>query len=490
MKKKSKTVHPEWATKYRTPGTELRLIRGNYYLYGYKTIYDKEMKRPRKVSGKIIGTITQKEGLVLSEKRQLEKSIIDPLLVGIKCKEYGMSYLVSNKLEVFSKALETSFGDIYTSILAIAYCRFIYRCPLKNIPFRLAQSSLLEMLRLEQFNEKQSSYVLKKVGGMQQQMLSYMKTFIHKGEYMLIDATNILSNSNHISLSHKGYSSSLNFDAQFNLLYIYSADSHMPVYYRLLPGNIREVKAFKNSLIEAGLKKAVVIADKGFYSQNNITLLEQEKLQYVIPLKRDNNLVNYDALLQNTFKQDNSYFEHESRVIWYRQYKTDSKRQLFVYLDETLRLKEDNDYLKRIKTHPESYTMEGYHLKRNTFGTIALLTNIKNPTAENTYQIYKSRMSIEVMFDGMKNVLEADHTYMQDEQTLQGWMFINHIALQWYQHLYIELKEKGLLKKYSVNDYIQLLTDVKKIKINDKWYFSEITSYTQKLVQKIGIEFN
>jgi hypothetical protein len=75
----------------------------------------------------------------------------------------------------------------------------------------------------------------------------------------------------------------------------------------------------------------------------------------------------------------------------------------------------------------------------------------------------------------------------QDEQTLQGWMFVNHITLQWYQHLYIELKTKGLLKKYSVNDYIQLLTDLKKLKINNTWHFNEITSQTGKLIGKLGI---
>lgn len=54
------------------------------------------------------------------------------------------------------------------------------------------------------------------------------------------------------------------------------------------------------------------------------------------------------------------------------------------------------------------------------------------------------------MFDGMKNVLEADHTYMQNEQTLQGWMFINHITLQ--------------------------------------WYLNEFTSHTQKLIDKLAIK--
>lgn len=55
-------------------------------------------------------------------------------------------------------------------------------------------------------------------------------------------------------------------------------------------------------------------------------------------------------------------------------------------------------------------------------------------------------------------------------------MFINHLTLQWYQHLYIELKKKNLLKSYSVNNYVQMLTYLKKIKINGAWYFSEITN--------------
>ena len=99
-------------------------------------------------------------------------------------------------------------------------------------------------------------------------------------------------------------------------------------------------------------------------------------------------------------------------------------------------------------------------------------------------------MAIEIMFDGMKNILDADHTYMQNEQTLQGWMFVNHITLQWYQHLYIELKTKNLLKKISVNDYIQLLTDVKKVLINDTWHLNEFTNDTKKLIEKLKIKYN
>jgi hypothetical protein len=51
---KKGTGHPAWATRHRDKGMELRLINGKYYLYEYKTIYDKEKKRPKKISGGLI----------------------------------------------------------------------------------------------------------------------------------------------------------------------------------------------------------------------------------------------------------------------------------------------------------------------------------------------------------------------------------------------------------------------------------------------------
>jgi hypothetical protein len=87
--------------------------------------------------------------------------------------------------------------------------------------------------------------------------------------------------------------------------------------------------------------------------------------------------------------------------------------------DEQLRIREETDYLSRIKTHPEKYSIQEHHIRKDRFGIIAMLP-VLDENKEGTYETYKSRMSIEVMFDSMKNVLEADHTYMQNEQTLQG----------------------------------------------------------------------
>ncbi|MDD4429460.1 MAG: transposase [Paludibacter sp.] len=478
--------HPEWALAHKKPGTELRLIRGRYYLYEYRTVYDKEKKGPRKISGKLLGSITQEEGFVASGKRKLEVEAVQALQAKPVCLEYGVSHMVANVLKPYVEQLKISFPHHWKILLAIAYCRFVYRCPLKNMPFRLSQSFLPDLISLRHFNDKTASQVLHEVGGMHSQQLAYMKSFLSKGEYLLMDATHVFSNSERITLSHKGYNSQMNFDPQFNLLYLYSSKTHMPVYYRILPGNIREVRAFKNCLLEVGLKKAVIVADKGFYSKKNVDLLREERLRFVLPLKRDNSLIDYSLITNNTFKEEDQFFNHEGRIIWYQEYTWD-RMSLFIYLDESLRLSEERDYLTRIATHPESYTLEEYHRKKDSFGTLVLLTNLKDQTGEEVYQTYKSRMSIEVMFDGMKNVLDADHTYMQDEQTLHGWMFANHITLQWYQHLYMDLKTNGFLNKYSVNDYIQLMTDLKKIRINNAWHPNEVTSQTLKMVRKLGI---
>ena len=48
------------------------------------------------------------------------------------------------------------------------------------------------------------------------------------------------------------------------------------------------------------------------------------------------------------------------------------------------------------------------------------------------YLQYKSRNNAETLFDGMKNNLHADKTYKKNEEAINGWMFLNNTALQFY----------------------------------------------------------
>ena len=311
---------------------------------------------------------------------------------------------------------------------------------------------------------------------------AYMKSFIVPNDYVMVDMTNMFSSSAKISYVKEGYNSDMVFDTQFNLMYIYSPKLQQPVFYKLLNGNIREVTGFKNCLKESGIESAIIVADKGFYSKENLIELQKNNFQYIIPLRRDSLLINYELF----DAQKNEYIEYNKRFIWTNQYKADGHR-IFIYKDEKLKVEEQNDYLKRIESKLEGYTRAGFNKKINEFGTMAIATNIKGINNYDAYTTYKSRNEIELMFDGVKNILNADKTYMQNDDKLNGWMFVNHIAMQWYYIIFAMLKSENLLSKYSVQDFVRHLYELKKVNINNQWHKEPATKLTLNLFEKLKI---
>ena len=61
-------TYPEWVEKYRAAGKEIKQIHGRYYLYERKTVWDKDKKQPKKISGVYLGRITE-NGLLPPKKR-------------------------------------------------------------------------------------------------------------------------------------------------------------------------------------------------------------------------------------------------------------------------------------------------------------------------------------------------------------------------------------------------------------------------------------
>ena len=59
--------HPEWALKFKTKKTELRNIKGRYYLYRISSKYDKERKVTKKITHEMLGRITENGGFILKK---------------------------------------------------------------------------------------------------------------------------------------------------------------------------------------------------------------------------------------------------------------------------------------------------------------------------------------------------------------------------------------------------------------------------------------
>jgi transposase len=243
---------------------------------------------------------------------------------------------------------------------------------------------------------------------------------------VLMDATDIVLQSTHIPLAQKGYNSDMNFQPQFVLLYLYDANSLKPLYYRLLPGNIREISAMRNTIKISGMEQCVYIADKGFFSELNVSELERMNMQFIIPLKRDNTLIPYPSLVN--IEQTENYFDFAERFIFYADTVKDKSRNINLFLDGKLKEKEKTDYLRRIKSLPENYSKSKFNEKLKTMGTLSIIHNT-DMSAREVYYEYKTRGEIEQFFDHLKNTLDASTSSMQREESLNGWMFINHLSM-------------------------------------------------------------
>jgi len=256
--------------------------------------------------------------------------------------------------------------------------------------------------------------------------------------------------------------------------------------------------------------KVVFIADKGFFSAENIQMMNEEKLSYIIPLHRNNSLIDFSPLEKSNFKKDLNYFIFQDRVIWYYAYQNGAYKMI-TFLDEALRIKEEKDYLSRMETYPETHSRKGFDEKLHRFGTLTIVYDMENQTDINAketnvkkskrkkpkkeksfeqivYESYKQRNDVEVMFDSYKNYLDADATYMQDRHVLEGWLFANFIAMIAYYKLYVRLQQAELLAKFSPKDIIELSKAIYKMKIRGIWKMSEMTKKNQQLFEKIQID--
>ena len=476
--------HPDWALAFKRAGTELRLIHGRYYLYEVTSKWNPQKKRSMKITGKLLGSITEKEGFIESDKERLRRQQLK--VERIKVKEYGITSTIGVLFGDTVNTLKQYFPNSWQRILCLAYGRLVHRSPLKNMAFHYSASYLSEQYCGIDLSSKSLKFFLRELGEDRQRIVAFCRTFKISEDCILFDGTDIFSHSEHMDLPKFNRTKLGTYDDMINLMYVFSVKLQQPVYYRLLPGNIKDISAFKLCLQESGVKDAIIVMDKGFSSQSNIEELEKNGLQFIIPLQRNNALINYEKIQGGGKSHFDGYFKHEGRYIWYYTTTLDANKSVIVFLDDELRNQEQKDYLDRIENKVLDYSVDKFHEKQHRLGTIAIIQNTGKPPC-NVFADYKTRGDVETMIDALKNILEADRTYMQNEQALEGWMFINLIALKWYYTILNLLKKKGLNKKYSPMDFLLFLCEIKKVKINNLWFDAETTKKTRDLLQSLNI---
>lgn len=413
----------------------------------------------------------------------------------VDIRDYGVFKLFSHLLKDEMTALRTFFPDKECDLLfCFSMYRWAHNSPIKRVSEYYRKDFCAQEFGQATISDKAISSALKFFGEQRVRVVQWMTSLLGEwaqehAQYVMMDSTHVQCKSDLMGINARGYNPDFNFDRQIRLMYLFSAQWKSPVYYRLINGNIPDSKSMALCLEEMKMKNVIYIADRGFYSKQNISRMKELGLQYIVPLQRNSKLIDYKPLKRADFKKKLNYFIYNKRVIWCYTYQIDGE-PIITFLDESLRAREESDYAERVGSHPESYTKEKFLNKLTTFGTLTFTYHTeKEMSLEEIYCAYKQRNEIETMFDSYKNFLSADAMHMQDRYVTEGWLLANFLAMRAYQKLFARLKEKNKLSKYSPKDIIEMSKSIHKIKINEKWKVSEMSKKTELLFNELQIDY-
>jgi len=466
---------PRWVLKHQEKGTQAVKISNNYYLYKISSKWDPEKKRSKKITDKYIGKIT-KDGVIKSKHERVLED-----MKNITVKEYGATFFLMENNKEIIESVKRIYPHDWRKIISFAIFRFMYNSPIKNLSSHYATSYLSNTITNVSLSTKPVSNLLHDIGSKREKITNLLKHFVQGKEFIVIDGTHVVSSSEGVELALPGYNSKQVFDPQVRLMLIHSLDNHMPAYFRLLPGSLTDVSAVSLTVKEAGIKNAVLVGDKGFYSEDNIKKLKKQSVKYVLPLKRNSTLIGYTPFKSGDKRELHGYFLFQKRTIWYYEHKG---VDVITFLDDKLKVDEEQSFIHLIEN--KKRTMEGFYEKQCGMGTISVITDCEK-SPEDIYCLLKGRLEIEAAIDVFKNILKADRTYMRDDESMEGWMFINFISLLFYYKIYRMLVDKKMIGKYSPEDVLMHLSRIYKLKVNNRWLISEIPKKSREIIEILGI---
>ena len=449
---------PDWVKKHKAKGVEIRKSGDRYYAYEMSSKWNKEKKRADKITGQYLGVVTR-DGILKPRSMGMVRSDY----------EYGNVVLLHGIAEkTVIPVLKEIYPTMWQRIISYVILRNIQPLPMKSVHY-LYEKTYLARIMDESMSPDSLSRMLSSLP--EDQSIRVMKRLTEKGEYVLMDSTAIFSRSENISFLEPGHNSKEIHIPQINVMMLFSSTRIMPTFIRILPGSIRDVSAMSKTIDMAGVEKCVIVADKGFFSSENVDKLKKKHLSYIIPLRRNSSLIPEPDHFMGVFIYDGKpvkYWQQEDGV--------------YIYEDPILKSEEEKDYLIRINDNKKS--KKQYDENEINFGKLYLLSDL-NEEPERIYRLYKQREYVEYAFNVYKNDLEADRSYLRDDHMLFTYMFLNLLSL--YLHFQILNMIDG---KYSVRDVLLILSRIKMYKMENGEVMSEITKKAKDLVADLKIDLD
>jgi transposase len=520
----------------RHPPVRFQIIHGVKYWYEDYSYYDQTKKQAR--HKRIYIGRDDSNGNFIASRNYTKNKLLENLTSSDSLpsrKLVGATYLldcIANKLNLIDD-LKCIFPNDYLKILSIAYYTIIengaafYRFKKfdkthyhpfgKDIPSQRI-SELLSSI-----TESQKFYFFDKI----------IKRRL-SDEYLAYDTTSISSYSELIDQVKYGHNKDGDDLGQINIALVIGEKSYIPVYYRVLPGNINDVLTVEKLLEDVkqfDIDNLSFVMDRGFYSLENITSLMDKGHNFIVGVK--NGLKIVSKLLPDASQHINNcnFFLPGFKVFYYtkkiylpakKRFKNfnisdSSKRTAFIHIfyDPEKATTDQLKFLEQIELNISKFkngelpadeikqlhkyyiinNIEGdtctisknsdaIHEKMQSFGYFSLLSNF-NSDVNDVLNIYRNKDIVEKAFHNIKNRFDYRKTSFHSFDTVHNAIFIQFISLILIFYIHKVMKENNLYKNYSIDLLIDELDVIERYENKfNKVTYGEITS-KQELIYKI-----
>jgi transposase len=435
------------------------------------------------------------------EAQSKEVSPTEPARKGDISLYYGAVYLleqIGGELTGVEQDLAECFPDNYKQLLSLIYYLILtdygafyrfehlhidHKHPYgKNIPSQRISDLLIYNISEEQKNKFFKQQANRRI----------------EDEYLAYDTTSISSMSTCIKSVKWGRNKDEEKLPQVNLAMVVGEKTRLPVFYRILPGNISDVSTLTH-LIDYSqffeIKLLKFVLDRGFYYKDNINLMYKNDYDFIIPIIRNikcfNDIYNSSKAILSDFKNELKYFNVATNTFaitteysWnYEEFNKmgtlilKQERQMYVHtyynpsrgLEERIEFYKDLNYTCELLK--KNMALEAYHqsladkyiiIKKSitgdienislneeaalqnvsNFGFFVLLSN-KNSSTEDVLQIYRNKDIIEKAFENLKDCLDVTRTEVHSVIAFNNKIFLCYVALIYIS--YIEKKLKNMI---------------------------------------------
>lgn len=452
------------------------------YAYEVKASWDAEKKKPIQKT-RYLGVVKDK-GKKIFEKRtsnKQEKYILD----------FGDSFSINHALEStgFISFIKKIFGEKSESLLALLSYKLCYGSAMVYANKWLEGNYSKILYKNANISSQRISDLFKELGNENLQrkfFKEYISSYNPSKSGIIIDVTS-LPNQIHVPLSTWGLHGE-EIDKQIRFLLVVDKDTHLPLFFRILPGNIVDVSALQNTLEELrkyDVKENFVCLDAGFFSEDNVLDFYDKHINFLTRLPSSR--IIYKQLIEEEVPRLESIkniVRYGKRGLFIKQKEIElfgKKAYAHIVLDPQRKGRETSKLILETideKSLHDEKELDYLLMKRG----VMILVSSSEISKEEVVKIYYLRQTAENLFGFSKDDLGLLPLRVHSEEALRGFLFIQFLTLI----AFIQLRNK-LGNEFTVEEALLDLRNLKCKVYDHEGIVSELTKSHKYISEKFNV---